>query len=107
MRKWITLLMTLLVGCRSYANANLGQVSFEAGYRRDNIGWRQRFPSDDPVFSSSTRFQDLDIFQIGVRARTTLGYNLYLRANAYWGWILDGDYKRSLDIDSEPEQLFR
>ena len=40
------------------------------------------------------RFKDLDIFQIGIHGRTTLGYNFYVRGNAYWGWILDGDYKR-------------
>jgi len=86
--------MTLFVGCGSYANANLGQVSFEAGYRRDNIEWKQRLPSDDPHFSSSQKFKDLDIFQIGLRGRTTVGCNFYVRGNAYWGWILDGDYER-------------
>lgn len=95
MRKWITLLMTLLVGCGSYANANTGQVFFEAGYRHDNISWRDRFPSKDPVATSSIRFKDLDIFQIGLHGRTTVGCNFYARANAYWGWILDGDFERS------------
>jgi len=96
MRKWITLLMTLLVaGSASYANANTGQVNLEAGYRRDTIEWRNRFPSDDPIFSSSHRFKDLDIFQIGLNGRTTIGCNFYLRANAYWGWILDGDFRHS------------
>lgn len=95
MRKWITLLMTLLVGCGSYANANTGQVIFEAGYRRDTIDWRHRFPSNDPFVTSNVKFQDIDIFQIGLHGRTSLGGNFYIRANAYWGWILDGDFKRS------------
>lgn len=103
MRKWIPLLMTLLVGCGSYANANMGQVSFEAGYRRDTIDWRTRFPSDDPILSTSTRFKDLDIFQIGVHGRSTLGYNLYVRGCAYWGWILDGDFKRSAKLSLSPD----
>jgi hypothetical protein len=94
--------MTLLVGCGSYANANTGQVTFEAGYRRDNINWRHRFPSDDPIVSSNTRFQDLDIFQIGVHARTTIGCNFYVRANAYWGWILDGEFDRSVSTYFRP-----
>lgn len=98
MRKWITLLMTCLV-VGSYANANTGQVNLEAGYRRDNISWKNRIPSDDPVFSSSHRFEDLDIFQLGVNARSTLGCNFYVRANAYWGWILDGDYKRRAEFN--------
>lgn len=107
MRKWITLLMTLLVGCGSYANANTaGHVDFEAGYRRDNIDWRHRFPSNDPIASSSTKFKDLDIFQIGVNARATLGCNFYVRGNAYWGWILDGDYDRTVNAYFSPDYLF-
>ena len=102
MRKWITLLMTLLVGCGSYANANMGQVSFEAGYRRDTIDWRTRFPSDDPVFQSTTKFKDLDIFQIGVQGRATLGCNFYARASAYWGWIVDGDFRHSGKVNLQP-----
>jgi opacity protein-like surface antigen len=97
MRKWITLLMTCLVaGSVSYANANLGQVDVEAGYRRDNISWKLRFPSNDPFLRTTHKFEDLDIFQIGINGRTTLGGNFYARANAYWGWILDGDYKRRI-----------
>ena len=53
-------------------------------------------PSHDPVVSSSHRFEDLDIFQIGIDARTTVGCNFYVRGNAYWGWILDGNYKNNL-----------
>lgn len=102
MRKWITLLMTLLVGCVSYANANMGEVSFEAGYRRDNINWRHRFPSDDPFVASSTRFKDIDIFQVGVHAWTTLGCNFYIRGEAYWGWVLDGDFERSVSTYFSP-----
>ncbi len=96
MRKWITFLMTLLVGSGvSYANAGMGQVEFEAGYRHDNISWRHRVPSCDPFIKESTRFHDLDIFQIGLSGRTTLGCNLYLRACGYWGWVLDGDFQES------------
>lgn len=102
MRNWITLLMTLLVGFGSYANANTGQVLFEAGYRRDTIDWRHRFPSNDPFVTSSLRFKDLDIFQIGVHGRTTLGCNFYARGSAYWGWILDGDFKRGINAYIDP-----
>ncbi len=75
MQKWITLLMTLLVGCGSYANANTstGQVSFEAGYRKDKINWGYHLPSSNPYISSNIRCKDLDIFQFGVHGRTTLG----------------------------------
>lgn len=98
MRKWITLLMTFLVGASaSYANASSGQVTLEAGYRRDNISWKTSFPSDSPFLKTETKFRDIDIFQIGLHGRTTLGYNLYLRANAYWGWVLDGDFRQSVN----------
>lgn len=96
MRKWITLLMTLLVGSSiSYANANMGEVTFEAGYRHDNVNWRNQFPSSDPVVSTSTKFKDVDIFQIGLNGRSTVGCNFYVRGSAYWGWVLDGDYEQS------------
>lgn len=107
MRKWITLLMTLLVGCGSYANAtNMGECLFEAGYRRDTIDWRHRFPSNDPFVSSSVKFEDLDIFQIGLRGWTTVGCNVYVRGSAYWGWILDGDFKRSFHNDFSTDSEF-
>jgi opacity protein-like surface antigen len=98
MRKWITLLMTLLVGsCVSSANANTGQVTLEAGYRHDNINWRTRFPSDSPFLKTNTKFKDLNIFQLGFHGRATVGCNFYVRANAYWGWILEGDFEQSVE----------
>jgi len=105
-KSWITALMTLLVGCSTYANANTGQVTFEAGYRRDNIEWKSHFPSHDPIVEGSTKFKDLDIFQIGVGARATICRNVYVRGNAYWGWILDGDFERKASVNiSVPSYL--
>lgn len=100
MRKWITFLMTFLVGSVSYVNANTGssQVNFEAGYRRDNLSWSLEAPSCDPLFKLSSKFKDIDIFQIGVRARTHVGCNFYARASANWGWVLDGDFEESIKI---------
>lgn len=99
MRKWITFLMTLLVGSTvSYANANTGQVTFEAGYRQDNLSWKNRFPQHDPLVKNHSSFRDLDIFQIGLRGSTTVGCNLYLRGQAYWGWILDGNVRNSVSL---------
>lgn len=99
MRKWITFLMTLLVGSTvSYANATTGQVTLEAGFRQDNLSWKNRFPSSDPIFKTSSNFRDIDIFQIGLRGSTTLGCNLYLRGQAYWGWVLDGKTTQSVSL---------
>ncbi len=107
MRKWITFLMTLLVGSTvSYSDANAGQVSLEAGYRHDNISWRQRFPSNDPLFRGEQKFKNLDIFQIGVNGRTTLGCNLYVRGDAYWGWILDGCFRDKETVRTFDEDYY-
>lgn len=98
MQKWITFLMTFLVGSASYVNGITGEVDFKAGYRHDNIGWKNQFPSSNPTFKTNTRFKNMDIFQIGLNARAVLGCNFYARAEADWGWILDGDFKDSFKL---------
>lgn len=113
MQKWIPFLMTLLVGTSvSYANThyygdangccapqccnnNDTQICFEAGYRQDNLSWNVKVPSCDPLFEVSTKFKNVDIFQIGFNAKTNLGCNFYGRAGASWGWIFDGDFHES------------
>lgn len=99
MRKWITLLMTLLVGTGvSYANATMGQVTLEAGYRQDQLQWKHSFPSGNPLFETKSKFKNIDIFELGLRADATLGCNFYVRGQAYWGWVLDGDYKSNVSV---------
>lgn len=103
MRKWITLLMTLLVGTSvSYANASMGQVTLEAGYRQDQLQWKHALPSRDPIFETSSKFKDIDIFELGLRADATLGCNFYARVQGYWGWILDGDNQTTLKFHPIP-----
>lgn len=114
MRKWITFLMTLLVGSSaSYVSADFmccdnglipddsycgtgceSHVTLEAGYRRDEISWTARVPSHHPLFKTTSRLKDLDIFQIGIRAKSNVGCNFYVRAAADWGWIFDGDFRQ-------------
>lgn len=114
MRNWITFLMTLLVGSTAsfvsadymgvdngflpdegYGYQGMGsKVSFEAGYRRDNISWSARVPASHPSFKTTSRFKDLDIFQVGIHARTGIGCNFYARAAAHWGWLFDGDFEQ-------------
>lgn len=112
MGKWTTFLMTFLVGFSATqlaANTPTGSdFNFEAGYRRDNITLSS---STRGVFEDSSvgsigvgahakeRFKDLDIFQIGVNGRTSLGCNFYIRGRASWGWIFDG--KATSNIDRE------
>jgi len=100
MQKWITFLMTFLVGSVTCANAYVhdSQVSFEAGYRHDSVSWSAEFPSEDPLFKSNSKFKDLNIFQLAVNARTNIGCNVYLRGSADWGWILDGNVEESFNL---------
>ena len=100
MRKWITFLMTFLASV-TYADAYSlkdGEVSFEAGYRHDSLNWSAKVPSENPLFRSSTKFKDLDIFQIGINARGNVGCNLYLRGAVDWGWILDGNLEERFQV---------
>jgi len=91
--------MTLLAGSSmSYANADFAEVNFEAGYRRDSLSWTLQAPACDPVFKFTSKYEDIDIFQIGVNARTNLGCNFYGRASFNWGWILDGDFKDKIRV---------
>lgn len=98
MGKWISLLMTALVGVSTYSNASTGEVNFDIGYRNDRLEWKHSFPSSDPIVSTKQEFKDIDILQIGVDGRTTLGCNLYLRGGAYFGWVLDGTFKEKNSI---------
>lgn len=97
MQKWITFLMTFLVGSASYVNA-IGDVNLFAGYRHDDITIKHRYPAHNPDFKSHTKFKNIDIFQVGINARSTIGCNFYARAEASWGWILDGDFKQSASL---------
>jgi hypothetical protein len=93
MRKWMSFLVTFLVGASSYANANNGTVAFEVGYRQDNVSLTKDFDHDLKIHH---HFKDLDIFQIGVKAKGALGCNFYGRAEGSWGWVLDGEYEQRL-----------
>lgn len=106
MQKWLTFLMTFFVGSASYVNATMGEVNVLAGYRHDNVSWKTKTPSCDPRFELNNRFRNIDIFQIGLEARTTLTCNFYARAEATWGWILNGDFKQTGSVFSQGRELF-
>jgi hypothetical protein len=79
-------------------NKGTTQVDFEVGYRRDSLSFGVDVPACHPFFSKRSKFEDLDIFQIGLQGRTTIGSNFYLRGGISGGWILDGDFKEKNDI---------
>jgi len=93
--------MTFLVGASTYVSADMSGLCFEAGYRRDNEEWKNRTNDYGPSITNKITFEDIDIFQIGVKGATTLGCNLYARAGAYWGWVLDGDFKEKAKVYGE------
>jgi hypothetical protein len=100
MRNWLTLLATLFVGstlsltgmeARSY-------FEFDAAYRHDSASWKFLVPSPDPILEDKLHFKDINIFQIGVQGKTMFDCsccNVYVRASADYGWILDGDVDES------------
>jgi len=90
--------MTLLVGLSSYANATMGDVNVFAGYRQDQVTFKNKVPSKRPTFKEKTEIKNVDIFQLGINARTTLGCNFYGRAEATWGWVINGEIERSASM---------
>jgi hypothetical protein len=100
MRNWKTFLMTFLVGASaSYGSGySASEIIFEAGYRRDDVNLTIQAPSCDPLIKVSSDFDNVDIFQIGLRAKTDLGCNFYGRASAAWGWVFDGDNREEFKL---------
>lgn len=99
MRKWMTFLMALMVGASSYTYA-FDTVGFEFGYRQDTVSLKHEFGDDLEI---RNHFHDLDIFQIGAKAKGNLGCNFYGRAEGTWGWILDGKYRREFSVFGESD----
>ncbi len=98
MQKWITFLMTFLVGSASYVNATSGDFDVFAGYRHDTINTKSRTPSQNPILKESTKFKDIDIFQIGFNVKSTIGCNFYGRVEGTFGWVLDGEIERKVSL---------
>lgn len=96
MQKWLTsLMMVLSISIASFVNAN-GQLVGEIGYRQDNIHYKRAFNSSP--FKLNRKFKDLNIIQIGVKGDTTFCGNVYVRGSAHFGWIVDGNVKRNIEI---------
>lgn len=100
MRNWLALLSTLCVGTTLSLSAMDSRtwVAVEADYRHDQLNWEFKAPSPDPLIESNIHFRDIHIFQIGVAARTVMDCNVMLRAEASYGWVLDGDVSETLRV---------
>jgi len=99
MQKWKNYLMSLVLGSLSCASglSAAADVSFEAGYRHDSLNFSIQAPLDRPVMKQSTKYKNLDIFQLGVYGKTDLGCNLYFRGSFDWGWIVNGDLENKIN----------
>ncbi len=73
------------------------EIGLSAGYREDEFDWNIAGNSNgnNPNVLSELTWDDLQIFQIGVRAKTVIGRGFYLRGKFDYGWILDGDNQDS------------
>lgn len=101
MRSWLTLLATVFVGSTLSLSAMEARsfLEFDAAYRHDSASWKFIVPSPDPILSDKVSFKDINIFQIGLEGKTMIDcscYNLFVRARADYGWILDGDVEQTL-----------
>lgn len=71
-------------------------VQFGIGYRTDDINTKFRLDERVRLNSfSKLHFKDLEIFTIQAKAKSACGDCSYFRAEAQYGWILDGDVRES------------
>ncbi len=72
-------------------------VEFDATYRHDDASWKFLTPTPEPLIGDKVQFQDINIFQIGVSAQTTVDCFL-IRASGDYGWMLDGNVEESFTV---------
>lgn len=112
MRNWLTLLATVFVGSTLSLTAMEASsyLEFDAAYRHDSASWKFVVPSPDPILKDKLHFKDINIFQIGVEGKTMFDCNccnLYIRASADYGWILDGDVEEHFTaFGTETDNVF-
>jgi hypothetical protein len=73
------------------------EIGLSAGYREDEFDWNIAGNSsgNNPNILSELTWEDLQIFQVGVHAKTVIGRAFYLRGKFDYGWIFDGDNQDS------------
>lgn len=103
MRNWLTLLAAIFASSAISINAMepTSYLEFDAAYRHDSASWKFIIPSPDPLLENRLHFKDINIFQIGLQGKTEFDCNccnLFVRAEADYGWILDGDVEESFVV---------
>ena len=73
------------------------------GYRQDSISWKHKGRQNvNPKIHSNLHFEDLEIFFLGVQAKTTFGCsNAYFKTAFDYGWVLDGRLREQLRINTQ------
>jgi len=79
-------------------NCCYGRCKWTYRLSHDMLSFDNKVPRRNPLFKEKAEFKNVDIFQIGVNAKTTLGCNFYGRAEATFGWVLDGEVERKASL---------
>lgn len=111
MRKYIVTLMASLLSCSAafafWPEATDSSLEIGVGYRQDRLEWKTKSNFDSSYGSnedycqiplalqSHVKWRNLNIWQIEARGKYITCDNIYLRANADYGWITGGKNKDS------------
>ncbi len=102
MRKWFNTLMLVAIGTSApYLSAFQSDATAEViiGYRQDNSRWSFKAPVDEQcLFKISNSLDQIHIFEVGLAASTIVDCSIYLRGQAKWGWVLDGDFRQKIQF---------
>jgi len=106
MRKFVLTLMASLLSCSAatafWPEATDSSLEVGVGYRQDRLEWRTSSNFDSSSYSedsyvglplnlqSKLKWKDLQIWQIEAQGKYITCDNIYLRANADYGWITHG-----------------
>jgi Protochlamydia outer membrane protein len=93
MQKWIKKILTLLPGLCLITvpvDSKNCKLDIGAGYRQDLLEWELAGPDDTPRVLSKLTWKNIRIFEVEAQFRKITDQNIYMRANADYGWIFDG-----------------
>ncbi|MFI0434695.1 MAG: hypothetical protein ACH350_03065 [Parachlamydiaceae bacterium] len=106
MRKFVVTLMASLLSCSAafafWPEATDSSLEVGVGYRQDKLEWKTSSDFDSSSYGadygkglpvnlqSKLKWKDLQIWQIEAKGKYVTCDNIYLRANADYGWITSG-----------------
>jgi len=114
MRKFVVTLMASLLSCSAafafWPEATDSSLEVGVGYRQDKLEWKTSsnlgsssygsYADELPLkLQSKVKWKDLQIWQIEAKGKYITCDNIYLRANADYGWITSGKNSDSDSVD--------